>query len=1027
MRRELWQRAEELFHAALERSPEARKAFLDEACGEDSELRRQVEMLVSKDEHAGSFLEKPVLEDVTVAPGTRDSLVGRQLGPYRIFSLLDEGGMGEVYRAHDDKLGRDVAIKTLPPEFVRDRERLARFRREARTLASLNHPNIETIYGLEESEEINYLALELVEGDTLQGPLPLATALDRACQVAEALQAAHEHGIIHRDLKPANVKVTPEGRVKLLDFGLAKAILGTEGQPDLSQASVTLAGTVPWHIVGTPGYMSPEQARGAEVDQRTDIWAFGCLVFELLAGKRAFAGETVSDTIAAVLEHEPDWQVLPAETPAKVRDLLRHCLRKDASRRLNNIADARATIEEVQRKKNRWRLSAIARRPRFAIPAAAILLMAGFVGVRLYQQYSRVRWVREQAVPEIARLLDSGDFKTASRLMRRAKAVLPDDPALRQIDQNSCMPTSFRTNPPGAEVWVTGYTPDDDDWLRLGTTPFTTDELLLGLYRFRIAKPGFQTILGSGEVRGGTTLEFDLDAEGAIPSEMVRVPGGNVSVPGLHTARLSAFLIDRYEITNRQFKQFIDGGGYRKREYWKQDFVQSGRKLSWEEAMQLFRDSTGRPGPSTWELGEYPQGREDCPVNGVSWYEAEAYAEFAGKQLPTIFHWQQAARPGFYLDIAGQSNFSGAGAARVGSYKGIGAFGTFDMAGNVKEWCWNEIGGLRYIRGGAWDEPQWMFAQLDVRFPWDRSPQNGIRCVRYDARAESRLQAPVAIALRDFSKEKPASDEAFRLYRSFYAYDPADLDSRVEGTDEENSYWRREKISFAAAYGNERVTGYFYMPKHAKPPYQVILYAEPGRAFRLPSLEPVEERFFDFLIKSGRAFLVPVLKGQYHRRYATTATGPNETRDRLILASKDFRRSIDYLVSRPDVDRDRLGVYGISYCGSILPVLAVGEQRLKAAALASVGLFFDWSQLPEADPFNFLPRFQVPVLVIDARSDFIFPLETSIRPMFRLLGAPEKDKRLFLLDGGHGDLTASRQKVIKETLDWFDRYLGPVK
>jgi len=349
MKQELWRRAENLFHAALERPPEARRAFLDEACGEDTELRRQVELLVSKDEEAGSFLEKPVVADVAAALSARGSLVGRQYGPYRILCLLGAGGMGEVYRAHDSKLGRDVAIKTLPPEFAQDPERLARFRREAHTLASLNHPNIAAIYGLEESAEVDFLVLELVEGDSLHGPLPLAAALDRARQVAEALAAAHEHGIIHRDLKPANLKVTPQGRVKVLDFGLAKAIWGAAAEPDLSQtAAAAGAGSVAGHIVGTPGYMSPEQARGAEVDQRTDIWAFGCLLYELLAGKRAFESETVSDTIAAVLEHEPDWQALPAETPAKVRDLLRQCLQKDASNRLNHIADARKTLEKVQ-------------------------------------------------------------------------------------------------------------------------------------------------------------------------------------------------------------------------------------------------------------------------------------------------------------------------------------------------------------------------------------------------------------------------------------------------------------------------------------------------------------------------------------------------------------------------------------------------------------------------------------------------------------------------------------------------------
>jgi dipeptidyl aminopeptidase/acylaminoacyl peptidase len=346
------------------------------------------------------------------------------------------------------------------------------------------------------------------------------------------------------------------------------------------------------------------------------------------------------------------------------------------------------------------------------------------------------------------------------------------------------------------------------------------------------------------------------------------------------------------------------------------------------------------------------------------------------------------------------------------------------MAGNVKEWCWNEIGGQRYIRGGAWNEPGYMFADLDARLPWDRSAQNGIRCARYDVREASRLQAPVTTSVRDFSKEKPVPDEVFRLYRSLYAYDPTDLDPRVEGIDAENSYWKREKVSFAAAYGNERVPGYLYIPKHATPPYQTIIYASPSIALRVASPEPGAERYFDFLVKSGRAFLLPVLKGHYQRRYATPPAGPNAWRDRLILESKDFRRSIDYLVSRPDVDRDRLGVFGLSR-GCLLPVLAVGEQRLKATVLVGVGLTFDRGQLPESDPFNFLPRFQVPTLMVGGRSDFLFPLETSQRPMFRLLGAPEKDKRQILWDGGH--VPPNRQTVIKETLEWFDRYLGPVK
>jgi hypothetical protein len=233
----------------------------------------------------------------------------------------------------------------------------------------------------------------------------------------------------------------------------------------------------------------------------------------------------------------------------------------------------------------------------------------------------------------------------------------------------------------------------------------------------------------------------------------------NISV--LDEVKLGPFLIDRYEITNRQFEQFVASGGYRRPDYWKQGFVKDGRKVSREEAVRWFVDSTGRPGPSTWELGEYPPGHDDYPVNGVSWYEAAAYAEFAGKQLPTIYHWQRAAAPRGFADIAEASNFGGSGAARVGAYRGRGAFGTFDMAGNVKEWCWNGIAGQRYIRGGAWNEP-FTCSPRSTPLPWDRSPQNGIRCVRYDGRAEAGLQAPVASRPR--LSQKPVTDEIFRAY-----------------------------------------------------------------------------------------------------------------------------------------------------------------------------------------------------------------------------------------------------------------------
>jgi eukaryotic-like serine/threonine-protein kinase len=280
-------------------------------------------------------------------------LTGRRLGVYQLHERVGAGGMGEVYRARDTRLQRDVAVKILPEAFAADNDRRARFEREALVLASLNHPNIATIHGIEDQDGVHALVMELVDGETiadrmLRGAVPVSEALAIARQIADALDAAHERGIVHRDLKPANIKLTSSGLVKVLDFGLAKAMAGDESGPETSNAgTMTAVATHEGLIVGTPGYMSPEQMRGQSVDKRTDIWAFGCVLYEMVTGRPAFARRTISDTIAAILDREPEWDVVRTDAPAQVRTLLKQCLAKDARRRLRDIADARIQIEEI--------------------------------------------------------------------------------------------------------------------------------------------------------------------------------------------------------------------------------------------------------------------------------------------------------------------------------------------------------------------------------------------------------------------------------------------------------------------------------------------------------------------------------------------------------------------------------------------------------------------------------------------------------------------------------------------------------
>ena len=349
MNDERWTTVDRLLGAALERAPHERAAFLREACAGDEPLRQDVESLLTHASRGAGFLSTPAFAGE--AAGDVASFVGRQLGRYSIQAPLGAGGMGEVYRARDGTLGRDVAIKILPRVFSTNPDRRARFDREARLLAALNHPHIAAIYGVEDSDGVRALVLELVEGDTLadrlaRGALAVSEALRIARQIADALEAAHEKGIVHRDLKPANIKITPEGVVKVLDFGLAKAAGGDSSGPDLTQSPAVPNGSTRHGLIfGTASYMSPEQARGRPVDTRTDIWAFGCVLYEMLTGTQAFPGGDLSEILAGIIKSEPNWDAVPADVPPVLGVWLRRCLHKDSRQRLRDIGDLRLALD----------------------------------------------------------------------------------------------------------------------------------------------------------------------------------------------------------------------------------------------------------------------------------------------------------------------------------------------------------------------------------------------------------------------------------------------------------------------------------------------------------------------------------------------------------------------------------------------------------------------------------------------------------------------------------------------------------
>jgi serine/threonine protein kinase len=396
-----WRDVERICQEVLDCPVAERAAWLAAACGGDDRLRREVEALLKHESAGAGFLEGPVgaVAAAVMEPSTQ-GLSGQRVGVFTIGSLLGAGGMGQIYRAHDPTLRRDVALKVLPPHVAADADRIARFTREAQALGALNHPNIAAIYGFKKAGDLQALALELVEGPTLadrlaRGPISCEDARVIALQIAEALEAAHEVGIVHRDLKPANIKLRPDGVVKVLDFGLAKALepstpasVDPADLPTGASPSLTVAGL----LLGTAAYMSPEQARGRPADTRSDVWAFGAVLFEMLSGEPAFAGDTTADTLPAVLRAEPAWSALPADTPTSLRRLLRRCLQKDPKQRWQHIGDTRIELADVAQTGSNTEPKISRRRRVWPLVAAAVagaVIAAPLVGVAVWRVASR--------------------------------------------------------------------------------------------------------------------------------------------------------------------------------------------------------------------------------------------------------------------------------------------------------------------------------------------------------------------------------------------------------------------------------------------------------------------------------------------------------------------------------------------------------------------------------------------------------------------------------------------------------------
>ena len=1084
----LSEKMREVFSQALEKAdPKERSKFLDHACGDDHNLREKVDALIILHGQAGNFLESPPFIDQPAMDNLPEESPGTLIGRYKLLEKIGEGGMAVVYMAEQERpIRRKVALKVIKLG-MDTRQVIARFEAERQALALLDHSNIARVFDAGATEAGRpYFVMELVRGVSITeycdtNKLSTQERLELFIQVCNAVQHAHQKGIIHRDIKPSNVMVAMHDDKpvpKVIDFGIAKATNQRLTEKTLFTRYA--------HMIGTPAYMSPEQAQmsGLDVDTRTDIYALGVLLYELLTGTTPFDAETLKEAGYAEIERiirETDpprpstrlrnlgqevvdvarWRQTSGEALCKLIKgdldwIVMKCLEKDRARRYET---AHALVEDIERHLKHEPILARSpgmiyslqkftcrHRSRIAVAAVVIVLLAALVITAWMYNRSvyarRVQWAKGEALPEIARLIEQKDYRAAFSLAQRAKLYIPNDPAMTELWPRVCKEYSITTTPTGASIFYREYSATDEPWQYLGQSPLEKITLDRCMYRWKIEKEGF----AAHECVVGHSFDVRLQKEG-LAGEMVWIQDGTFRIQPQFSKQItfidtSPYLIDKYEVTNEQFKEFVDADGYGIERYWQElKFIKDSRRLDWTEAVSGFRDSTGQPGPATWEEGTYPEGQGRYPVSGVSWFEAAAYARFAGKSLPTVYHWQRAACFNESWVIVPYSSFAVGGTAPVGSHPGMGHTGLYDMAGNVKEWCFNatdDSGGHRYILGGGWGEQTYMFRSRDFQSPWNRAAVNGFRCVLYPDSEEpvtNVLLSPIEQRpVKDYSTAVPCSDEEFRVMLEHFKYDRTPLNAVVEHIDDHSPFWhRKEKITFDAAYDGERVIAYLFVPKSVEPPYQAVVYWPGSGATKSKSFQGLPERHStELIITSGRALLFPVYKGTYERGFAEVPSlqeTPRTFADWIIQDCKDLHRSIDYLETRKDIDKDRLAYCGMSAGATLGPLVLAVEDRFKAAILISGG-FMPWdlvAQIPTLNPVNYAPRITTPVLMINGEIDFAFPLETSQRPMYEFLGTTEAHKKHKVYPGGHGLLGLFSNQIRNEVIEWLDRYLGPVE
>ncbi|MCA9130124.1 MAG: protein kinase [Planctomycetales bacterium] len=1009
-----------------------------------------------------------------VRPRSTEMPVQKDDSRYQIEGEIARGGMGVIIKGRDTDLGRELAIKVLLDSHKSNPNMIERFVEEAQIGGQLQHPGIVPVYELGQfSDERPFFTMKLVKGETLAAILAHRSSpgeeqpklLGIFEQICQTMAYAHSKGVIHRDLKPANIMVGAFGEVQVMDWGLSK-VLNTGGVADekrslnkqrdvsviktlrstgsgdlrsggIGSGSAGSSGSDTQHgsIMGTLAYMPPEQALGEveSLDERVDVFGLGAILAEILTGKPPYVSKDDSKL----------WRMA---TQGRLEDCFERLDSSGADSALIAIAKTALSAEPNDRTRNagvlasrvskylndvQVRLRSIelsnaraqTRRKMYLAIAGLLLVVASGAAIT-YSQFRALKLARlaqaevlmkqEHArlrtIPDAKRLVTDGHFVPAFRLAREAHQIIADEPSLLDFWDRQANEVKLDSVPHSAVVSIRDVNDAEDDWLDIGRTPIQDPRVPKYEVRWRISLEGYAPREFNARA-ADMQQAIQLLPSAEVPKGMVYIQGGELQESPTEPAiRLGDAFLDQYEVTNAEFQKFVNDGGYLNRNFWLHAIMKDGKELSWEDAQGEFLDKTGKPSPSTWSDGHFPAGEENYPVGGVSWYEACAYAKYVGKEVPTVHHWGWAADFGTSQGAHNIGNFWTTGPMPIGSFPPSARFETYDLGGNVDEWCSDVINDTdgRSMRGRSWKDTGWQVHVINSKPSLDREEVNGFRCIKYIDRPQPKTLAAVnATPQRPHGPDKSADQIA--QYKKFYEYEREPLNEMKVSKEIIDGGHVHEVVRIDTDYGpaGQQFDIHLWFPHETKSPHLTLVYF-PGSNVVAPNLPAIEasERIIAWLEK-GWSVCWPVYNQTFERNQGFVLkdlTGLRG-RDEITRIVRDLRRSVDYLETRQDVDSQRLAYFGISWGGTFGPLYCVMEPRFKAAVLCAAGYPAVSGLRDEFHPGNFVPHMSTPVLVINGALDPTHPYESNQKPFFEALGRTvgKLDKEVFYVpDAAHG-------------------------